>query len=54
MNEEEAIKDLEKMKSIEYNPKAKSEVIETVLNLLKKKDKIIDLMAKCIDTELSS
>ena len=30
------------------------EAIETVLNLLEKKDKIIDLMAKCIDIELSS
>ena len=39
MTEEEAIKDLEEMKTIEYNPETKSEVIETVLNLLKKKDR---------------
>lgn len=30
------------------------EAFETVLNLLEKKDKVIDEMAKCIDIELSS
>lgn len=46
MDIEKAIKDLKEMKSIEYRPEHKVKVIETVLEELDKKDKIIDEMAK--------
>lgn len=36
------------------NPKAYKEALETVLNHLTKQEKMIELMARFIDTELSS
>ena len=45
MDVKEAIKDLEEMKSIEYRPEHKTEVINVVLSELEKRDKIIDEMA---------
>jgi len=46
MDVKEAIKDLEEMKSIEYRPEHKTEVINVVLSELEKKEAIINLMAK--------
>lgn len=46
MDVKETIKDLEEMKSIEYRPEHKTEVINVVLTELEKKEAIIKLMAK--------
>ena len=57
MNEEETKGTLKTMKENidkKYLKSRNSVAIESALNLLERKDKIIDSMAKCIDTELSS
>lgn len=57
--EKEAIDRLNRIITTKFNndysiDNLDKEAIETVLNMLKAKDIQIDLMAKCIDTELSS
>ena len=57
--EKEAIDRLNRIITTKFNndysiDNLDKEAIETVLNMLKEKDIQIDLMAKCIDTELSS